>query len=164
MEGAQKEFVEQLYKDDFLLLRIYAYNVLGSKPLAEEAVQESFRIACRKIDTVMSSPNPHGWLMNTLKNVLRNMKREKAKMATLVAACTSISEQMVSYEEMDVDLDVLYGDIASSKEFQLIKMLAVDQKSMLEIAKIENISLEACKKRVQRARKKLKKELEKYLK
>lgn len=164
MEGVQKEFIEQLYRDDYLLLRMYAYNVLGSKSLAEEAVQESFRIACKKVDSVMHSQNPHGWIMNTLKNVLRNMKRENTKMATLVAVCTSICEQMGNYEKMDVNLDVLYGDIASSKEFKLIKMLAVDQKSMLEIAKIENISIEACKKRVQRARKKLKKELEKYLK
>ena len=38
--------------------------------LAEEAVQETFRIACAKADRLAESENRQGWLINTLKNVL----------------------------------------------------------------------------------------------
>ena len=43
---------------------------------ADEAVQEAFLIAWQKPTEFLTSPSPVGWLVNTLKNVLRNMIRE----------------------------------------------------------------------------------------
>ena len=40
--------VEQLYKDLYPALHIYALRVLGETALAEEAIQDTFCIACAK--------------------------------------------------------------------------------------------------------------------
>ena len=68
-------YIESLYRKEALLLFRYA-NVLFENPsIAEEAVQETFIIACLNHQKLMSSPNPEGWIMNTHKNVCRNIHR-----------------------------------------------------------------------------------------
>lgn len=44
----QAQRIEQLYRELYLPLCIYANSALQSRPLAEEAVQDTFRIACTK--------------------------------------------------------------------------------------------------------------------
>lgn len=51
----------------------YAISALNDRSLAEEAVQDTYRIACAKADDFLSSPNPKGWLLNTLKYVIKNI-------------------------------------------------------------------------------------------
>ena len=63
--------MEQLYREMFPKLYMYALRIMSKPSLAEEAVQNTFCIACSKEDSLFSSDNPHGWLMNTLKNVIR---------------------------------------------------------------------------------------------
>ena len=59
-----------------------------------------------------------------------------------------------------VDLDVLYKDLASTEEYILIKEMVFEQKSIRELAESRGISIDACKKRVQRAKQLLRKQLE----
>ena len=54
-----------------------------------------------------------------------------------------------------MSVDVLFGDVSDSEDFQLLKRIALDRCTMLEVAEDLGISVEACKKRVQRARKRL---------
>lgn len=42
------------------MLFTYAMALLGSETAAEEAVQESFRIACMKPEALIGSDNPRG--------------------------------------------------------------------------------------------------------
>ena len=64
--------IEDLYADMYPKLFIYAKNSLGDFHLAEEAVQDTFRIACAKSAQLIESQNRPGWLTNTLhKNVCR---------------------------------------------------------------------------------------------
>lgn len=60
-----------------------------------------------------------------------------------------------------LDIDFMYSDLTNSEDYKLLKKIALDKYSMLEAAKEMGISVEACKKRVQRAKKKLKKVLKK---
>ena len=57
------------------------------------------------------------------------------------------------------DLDILYGTLAETEEFRLLQGIA-DGKTVLELAQERGIGLEACKKRIQRARKYLQKKLQ----
>lgn len=77
MNLKQKKYIESLYLEMYDRLMIYAHVNLDSDSLAEEAVQETFRIACQKPESLCSSPNPQGWLVNTLKNTIRNMKQTR---------------------------------------------------------------------------------------
>ena len=72
MEDQAAEQLEQLYYEMYEWLFGYANASLSDPSRSEEAVQETFRIACDKLPVLLNSENPKGWLVNTLKGVLRN--------------------------------------------------------------------------------------------
>lgn len=137
----------------------YAASVLGDRNLAEEVVQDTFCIFCTKAETTLQHENPQGWLMRTLQNVMRNMKRHRAAVNRLMMKAFRVKnwEALLVYDQENVDL--LYGDLAARADFQLLKRVVLDGCTMLEAAEEYGISVEACKKRIQRLRTHLKKKL-----
>ena len=156
MTDEQSGRIEQLYHELFVPLTMYARSVLQNNELAEEAVQDTFRIACAKPEALLNSPNPKGWLLNTLKYVLRNIARSQNRAVRLVSA---ISQEDTLADTDREDLTILYGTLAQTEEFRLLQGVA-DGKTILELAQERGIGLEACKKRIQRARKYLQKKLQ----
>lgn len=149
--------VEQLYKEMYPALHTYALRILEDPALAEEAIQDAFCIACAKREQALSNPKPRGWLMLTLKHVMQNMLRAQRKVQRLLFL-TAGEEQPAEAPEL-LDVDVLFGDVSDSEDFRLLKRIALDQCTIVELAQDLGISVEACKKRVQRARKRLQKKL-----
>lgn len=149
--------VEKLYKEMYPVLNTYAIRVLKDSNLAEEAIQDAFCIACAKREQFLSSENPQGWLMLTLKNVMQNMQRSLAKQKRLISLGDGSCVAADASDNISVDL--LFGDVSESADFQLLKRIAIDQYSIVELAEELGVSVEACKKRVQRARKRLRKKL-----
>ena len=78
MTKEQNTRIEALYLEMFDKLMILARTNTGSEALAEEAVQETFRIACQVPKRLCDSPNPQGWVVLTLRNTIRNMKSNQA--------------------------------------------------------------------------------------
>lgn len=156
MEGREswEAPVEQLYKDMYPALRVYALRILEDPALAEEAIQDTFCIACAKREQFLSSANPRSWIMCTLKYVMRNMLRTQAKLRALLRSLDEGEGVPAGTAEL-VSVDVLFGDISDSEDFRLLKRVALDRCTMLEIAQELGVSVETCKKRVQRARKRL---------
>ena len=72
-------FLEKIYIKEVPNMLRYAEVLLSSYPLAEDAVQNTFKIALEKIDDVINSPKPVGWIKNTLKNEIRQKYREQKK-------------------------------------------------------------------------------------
>lgn len=95
--------------------------------------------------------------MLTLKHVMQNMLRAQRKVQRLLFL-TAGEEQPAEAPEL-LDVDVLFGDVSDSEDFRLLKRIALDQCTIVELAQDLGISVEACKKRVQRARKRLQKKL-----
>lgn len=151
--------IEQLYLRMYDRLFVYARSTLRNDSLAEEAVQETFRIACQKPEDLLNSPRPEGWLINTLKNVMSNMIRSRAIANRILSEY--IAAQTPEYlESVDgIRFEILYENISEMEEFQLIKEMAVDGLSHLEMAEKRGISVAACKKRVQRAKETLRKKI-----
>lgn len=149
--------IERLYMQMYEGLFAYARCSLPSDSLAEEAVQETFCIACRKQNDLCSSSNPEGWLINTLKYVLANMARNlaTAKRMTAEYSITEYTEGASSQSCLPVD--VIYQDICHTEEFTLLKEFVLENKSYPELAQARNISETTCRKRVQRAKEKLRK-------
>ena len=77
MNAAYSQEIERLYLQMYDKLFSYAKSSLRSDSLAEEAVQETFGIACSKPEALCASENPEGWLVKTLKYVLSNMARSR---------------------------------------------------------------------------------------
>ena len=155
MTDQQSQQIERLYFDLFAQMTAYANSVLKNRALAEEAVQETFRVACMKPEALCASPNPKGWLLLTLKNVLNNTVRSMASASRLTEKIKMTYEPAGSDS---TDLRLLYGPLADREEFRLIRSLS-EGKTILELARELDISVEACKKRVQRARVYLKKRI-----
>ena len=157
MNAEQSKLIEQLYLDMYDLLMAYARSSLEREALAEEAVQETFRIACLKPEALCGSANPKGWLVNALKNTIQNIKRSRDNANRLLAEYLATQSKELSISEDRISLEILYENVADLEEFKLIKEMAVEGKSHLEMAQERGITLNACKKRVQRAKEVLKK-------
>lgn len=141
--------IARLYQEMYPMLLEYAKCILHEGALAEEAVQDTFCIACAKSSQLLHSSNPNGWLVITLKNVIQNTRRRQAK-AKMIKLCTVEDSMWITYN--DENIDILYGDIAQREDFQLFKRVVLDRCSMREAAEEAGITVDACKKRVQRCR------------
>ena len=159
MDTAQQKYIESLYLEMYDKLIIYANCAFPEEGLAEEAVQETFRIACQKPDQICGSENPRGWLVNTLKYTIRNMRRSRSSSQQLLTRYLALQTESITYSVDSVSLEVLYEDMAHSEEFKLVKEMAVDGKSHLQMAEARGITVAACKKRMERAKKLLQKKL-----
>jgi len=157
MNREQRKFIEQLYIEMYDMLITYARCVLQEEALAEEAVQETFQIACQKPESLRESPCPKGWLVNTLKNTIRNMNHNRATAQRILTQYLSLQVGGASKPEDHLSLVTLYADIANTEEFRLLKEFAIDRRSHLEMAKARGISVKTCKKRLQRAKETLRK-------
>lgn len=159
MNPEYSKIIEQLYLDMYDMLITYARCSFQEESLAEEAVQETFQIACQKPEKLCESVNPKGWLVNTLKFTILNMKRNREHARQILSRYLLSQQEDIAFFEDKLCLQLMYEDIADMEEFQLIKEMAIDGKSHLEMANARGISVSACKKRVQRAKETLKKKM-----
>lgn len=160
MKARYSKEIDRLYLQMYPMLFEYARSSLSNDSLAEEAVQDTFIIACQKPEALCDSPNPEGWLVNTLKNVLSNTIRSQniARRILLEYFASNISDISVSNDR--IGLEILYDDVADLEEFKLVKERVVDGKSYLEMAQERGISVKTCHKRVERAKKVLQKKIQ----
>lgn len=159
MDADHSKQIEQLYLELFDRLMVYALSVLENSALAEEAVQETFRIACQKPECVCSSPNPRGYIFITLKNTIRNIKSTRRTARRLLERYITAQTSDMLICDNKLRIEITYENVAELEEFQLLKELAIEGKSHEEMAAKRGISVSACKKRVQRAKEKLQKKL-----
>lgn len=161
MNSEQSKIIEALYREMFAKLLAYAQSNLDNESLVDEVIQETFRIACQCPEKVCESPNPQGWLVNTLRNTIRNMRRNQATAKRIMEQYLMQQYKELSVTEDSVRLEILYDDIADTEEFALLKEMAVDGLSHSEMAQARGITVNACKKRVQRAKEFLQKKIKK---
>lgn len=159
MNAEQRQRIGELYLEIYDTLMAYARCSLDSESLAEEAVQETFRIACQKPDALCNSPNPQGWLMLTLKNTIRNIRSSRATAKKIMEKYLLTQNREIAFWEDTIQLNILYENVADTEEFKLLSELAIEGRSHEEMAKARGITINACKKRVQRAKEKLQRKI-----
>ena len=159
MTPEQDHKIEKLYLEMFDKMKIYANCSLDNEALAEEAVQETFRIACQKPEQLCESVNPQGWLVQTLKYTIRNIQSNRATAKRIVEKYLMAQFSDLAFSEDKLELNVLYENVADTEEFKLLAEMAIEGRSHLEMATSRGISVSACKKRVQRAKETLRKKM-----
>lgn len=159
MTNKQRKQIDSLYDKNYDFLVSYAWGSLKNISLAEEAAQETFAIACEKPGQVCTCPNPEGWLVNTLKNVIHNMERRRMAAERVVTDCLGDKLDLLPGPVNQLDLRLLYGNLADTEEFRIMVALGPEGMSMLELAEELGISYSAAKKRAERARKILQKKI-----
>lgn len=154
------KFIETLYIKNASLLFNYANIVLSNASLAEEAVQETFVIACIKQHALENSPNPEGWIMNTLKNVCRNIQKNRNYYLSRIL---SLNESVLGTTTLESEnlWETNVQDFISKEDFMILKKVILEGYSYKDLANELGISLEACKKRVQRAKQRFRKNYDK---
>ena len=154
------QLIEQLYRAHYHQLFLYARAILRHDQLAEEAVQDTFRIACGKAADLRGSENSAGWLVQTLKHVLKNMERCRSSLYSSMLQSVPYEEARLGEGWDEEDPELLYGGILPPEEFRLLRRIAVDGWSFLEAAQELGISVDACRKRFHRAKEKMRKKME----
>lgn len=160
MDAIHTDQIEKLYIEMYDRLMVYARSSLRNESLAEEAVQDTFRIACQKPEELCDSPNPQGWLVQTLRNTIRNTKRHLALAQQLMDHYLAHQYKPSSDPEDHLDFDLLYENMIKTEAFQLLAQLVIEKKSYKQIAQEQGVSIDACRKRMQRARENLQKMIE----
>lgn len=158
MDEITLHLIERLYREKYHFLLKYATYVFGDTSIAEEAVHETFIVACVYHEKLQVSPNPEGWLVNTHKFVCRNIQKyrrqEIRKMLSLVnepAFRTNGYTDPALEKEHDLD------NFVSPEDFLLLRKFVIEGYSHQDLAQELNITVDACKKRLQRAKEKFRK-------
>ena len=160
LSDEQQKLISGLYMEMYRQLFAYGLNVLRNRHQTEEAIQDTFRIACAKADSLAGSENSRGWIMNTFKYVINNMLRANAKISQMILSASSIDEMAVAAPDQGLDLKAACSDILKPEDYRLLEMIALKKYSILDASRELGISVEACYKRFQRARAKLREKLE----
>lgn len=148
----------QLYKRLFL----YAFSTFKNKSLAEEAVQDTFQIACLKADALAVSPNPEGWLMKTLKYVMSNLRKKQATRDAWVVSDRELDENMALVPQgISIETEAFFIDTLGETDYKMLKRVALKESTIHEAAQEFGISEAACSKRIQRSKEKLRKRFKK---
>lgn len=169
LDTHQAQIITEVYNKMYKQLLAYVRNSLGQEYLVEESVQDTFRIACAKYDEFISSPNPEGWLIITLRNIIRNTRREQAKLSRMFVKAISSGDEVysesyiIAAEDKNIEkaeTNLYFSGMLTKDEYFLLTLVAIYGYSTAEAARVFGITAEACKKRVQRIKKKLKKLLD----
>ena len=161
MTADQNAFLTEHYMEKRKFLLEYAESSLHNFALSEEAVQQTFEIACRRIDDFYNHPNPGAWLTKTLGFVILNIQSRQRSERRYVIPLDEYLPDLVAAPERPPSLRITYGSLVDTPQFQLLYEAEVMGRSYKEIAKDFGISEDACKKRAERARKYLRQKLRK---
>jgi len=155
LKQAERDFIEELYNKEYKILFAYAKKVTAGASTAEDIVQDTFLMACTRIDTLINHPKPGAWLLVTLKNNIKNYKRVK-DFLTKIFIDIPVEEWLAKYpsdKTAEDDLDLLYGNLVNYKEYEILKKFAVEGRSASLIAAEYGISPNTCRQRIFRAKK-----------
>ncbi len=154
MTEKQDEFFCALYRECAKHLWRWAYRCLGDRELSSELVQDTFVVLMLKIDAVMRYENPEAWLFQVMANQIWHEKRQFAVHEYIpIEECPDIP----SDDHLMDGLEELIPSAFSEEERNLFIWYYRDRYSFGEISKVLGISEDACRMKLLRLRKRLKK-------
>lgn len=160
-------FFTRLCEENYKRVRLYCLARLGSADAADDAVQETFRRALEKADTLVAHENPVGFLYATAKNVvLEEFRRRSAAPAELNenSVAPGADPQAVLESELDrkigekLKTDTVIAAL-TEKNRRVYMCFYVRKLSVAETAKETGLSETAVRMRLVRIRRSLKAEV-----
>ena len=150
-----EDYFRLQFEQNYNHLHFYAREILQNNWLAEEIVQETFLIAWAKYEQFIQSPNPGGWLMDTLKYAIRNLLRQyKSNMPPSLPL-----EEAIYVEDESNVLDdhltesELYDEcmrILPENDYSILHKVIVEGYTCVEVASMMGYKKNTCQKRLQR--------------
>jgi len=147
-----QELLHDLFVEHYTAMERLAFRLCSSRELAQDVVQETFLVAQTKLDVLAAHPDPRGWLYRTLRNVIGDMYRRQKRLSALQDAVRHTQEP-AARDEPSVEL--LYGGAIPDDELELLRRFYCDGEPCAALAAELHITPEACRKRIQRAKRRL---------
>jgi RNA polymerase sigma-70 factor (ECF subfamily) len=144
-----------LYERYYNAMVAIGYSVLGDIHLAEDAAQQGFAIACTDLPRLKSKERFGYWLAGICRNIARQMRRLQSRQ-------TELDESMPAKEKTDGFDDTVRQAVWSLRAFyrEPIVLRYYDNLPYERIATVLGISVQAVNGRIIRAKRKIKKYLE----
>lgn len=147
-------FLETIYFQKRNSLLTLAMKHIRDYARAEELVQDTFVSAQLNIDKLMQSPNPGGWLYKTLMFKIKHEReahQKYVKMQMELSQKLATEAQTAEYENDDIK----FFDRLTEDEQKLLSLVYIDGYTDAEAADILDITYDAFRKRLHRARTKI---------
>ena len=167
MTSEQRIIFSEIYIDNHPKLRRYAKANKLCAPAAEELVQDTFHDAWSKFGELISHENIGGWLMQTLKNKMRNYTRAKRREANLLVDHGDRSEDIAAPDDFINALIVsdalsticrFVYDNFKEDDITLFRRIFIENVSHAEVAAELGITVWTSQKRLERIRKRIREE------
>lgn len=147
MPEMKDEFLCALYQGHYEKMIKIAYRSIGDMESAQDLVQQTFLWALLKREEFSSHPSPEGWLVITLRNLMRNEQR-KLTNHPQVSLDTVLELQD---REHPSPLEHILPKELLPEERQILIWRFEQQMSYREMADRLGISESGCRSRVHRA-------------
>ena len=142
MTSEQDRCLTDRYQAKRKFLLEYAESSLYNYALSEEAVQQTFEIACRKIEDFCKSPNPDGWLTKTLSFVIRNIESRQRTERRFIVPMDEYRPDLVAAPETPLPLRVTSArQIVRTVSFTMLPLAAKAPKSWVPISVFAALSM-----------------------
>lgn len=158
MTPEQETMFERFYRENLQTLIVYAYCFTSDWQLSRDVVQDAFSktLEPKKAKEFFDSKNQIGWMKNMVKNTARNAVRSRSRQLKWLISY----EEYMSLSETDdypSDHDTMERcrNLLTEEEMHVLKRLALDNCSYIEIAGELGISMWACYKRAKKIKGKL---------
>lgn len=142
-------FFADLWHENYRLMRSHAYHQLYQRDLVGDAVSEAFARCLKYMPR--THPKPGAWLMLTLNHICLEMNIKELRQQDLRAPPPFESEH---------GIDALLPPALRGDDAELLTLFYVERRTLAEIADQLHTTPSICKKRLYRARQRLKRFLE----
>lgn len=150
------DMVESLYEDYRDYLTDYAQSSGFSPEVSQDLMQEVFVIALQKPTDLFFAVSRKGWLIRTLKNLMWNHQRK----VLYVQKLQTILERKYRPGQLELSNSTVYKGMIPDDDLELLIRYWVRCEKVENIAEDLVISVDACRKRLQRAKNRFKKAYE----
>lgn len=155
------EIFSEIYTANRPKLLHFANKNESCRRVADDLVQDTFHDAWRKFDTLMHHENIGGWLMQTLKNKMRNHIRDGRYVEIAFIEDMAEPDNFVGDLIARSQLAAVWDFISKNfkpDDIRLFKRIIVDEAGHNVVSKELGITIWTSQKRLERIRKRIREE------
>lgn len=161
MSPAEEAWVKELYEHNARTMYQVALRRLGDREEAENIVQEAFLLLLVRFDLVKVHPNPSGWLMKVVQNLIRRSMDRNRRQARYETPMEEPAAQISAPPEQRFSLRDILPPGLTQREQDLLVWFYEDGLSYEEIAVRLKVPILTCRTQMFRAKQHYKKLAEK---
>lgn len=167
MTSEQRIIFSEIYIDNRPKMLRYAKMNKLCAPVAEELVHDTFHDAWSRFGNLINHENIGGWLMQTLKNKMRNYARAKRREANLlvdygdrsedIAASGNFINALIVSDALSAIYRFVYDNFKED-DITMFRRIFIENVSHAEVAAELGITVWSSQKRLERIRKRIREE------